>query len=70
MIEKRLITRKELIQWYPALGAKKYRLDWLIRTRQIPMVRLGRRVVFFDPSDIDKWIQQHKIRPVDGGMQE
>ena len=55
-----LIDRKELIRRYPAFGAKKYRLDWLIRTRQIPIVKKIRSV-FFNPRAINNWIKENEI---------
>lgn len=35
-------------------------MRWLIRTRQIPIVKIGRRI-YFDPEDIRKWINSNKI---------
>ncbi len=55
-----LITRKDLLVKYPALGERKYRLDYLIKVRKMPIVKLGRRV-YFDESEIQKWIEKHKI---------
>lgn len=40
-------------------------LRWLIRTRQIPTVRIGRRF-YFDPQELDVWIEGHRI-PAQGG---
>ena len=57
-----LIDRKQLIELYPALGAKKYRLDHLIRTRQIPIVK-KKRSIFFNPKSIDVWIRDCEILP-------
>jgi hypothetical protein len=58
-----LIDRKQLIELYPALGAKKYRLDHLIRTRQIPIVKRNRSI-FFNPKRIEEWILENEIKPV------
>jgi len=55
-----LIDRKELIRRYPAFGAKKYRLDHLIRTRQLPIVKKIRSI-FFNPNSIDAWIKENEI---------
>jgi len=55
-----LVDRKQLIELYPALGAKKYRLNHLIRTRQIPIFKM-RRSIFFNPKEIDKWIKNNQI---------
>ena len=57
-----LIDRKQLIELYPALGAKKYRLNHLIRTRQIPIVK-KKRSIFFNPKSIDVWIRDCEILP-------
>ena len=56
-----LIDRKELIYRYPALGAKKYRIDHLVRTRQIPIIRIGKNI-FYNPREIDIWIQQNQLK--------
>jgi len=58
-----LIDRKQLIELYPALGAKKYRLDHLIRTRQLPIVKRNRSI-FFNPKRIEEWILENEIKPV------
>jgi len=58
-----LIDRNQLFEKYPALGAKKYRLDWLIRTRQIPIVKKNKSV-FFNPRSIDEWIRDNELIPV------
>jgi len=55
-----LIDRKQLIERYPALGAKRYRLDWLIRSRQLPIVKKNRSI-FFNPRKIDEWIRNYEI---------
>lgn len=55
-----LIDRKELIRRYPAFGSKKYRLDHLIRTRQLPIVKKSRSI-YFNPKSIDNWIKENEI---------
>jgi len=62
-LKESLIDRKELIERYPGLGARKYRLDWLIRTRQIPFVK-NNRIIFFNPRRIDEWIRENEIKVV------
>ena len=68
-LNARLIDREELLELYPALASKGknkyYRLQWLTRSRQIPVVRIGRRRLYYDPSDIQAWIEGKKI-PVGG----
>ena len=44
---------------HPALNSK-WTLEWLIRTRQIPIVKIGRRI-YFDEIEIKKWIENHAI---------
>jgi len=37
-------------------------MRWLIRVRGIDgMVRVGRRI-YFDPVDVQKWVQKNKIK--------
>mgnify|MGYP002176895564 CR=1 FL=1 len=61
----KLIDSEELLRRYPALRSRKgqkrtYRLEWLVRSRRIPIVRIGRRN-YFDPCDIEAWIERQKI---------
>lgn len=62
MSETVLLDKKALREKHPALN-NKWTLEWLIRTRQIPIVKIGRRV-FFDPEDISAWIKDHKVPAV------
>jgi len=62
-----LLDRKQIIELYPALGAKKYRLDHLIRTRKIPVIRIGKSI-FYNPKSIDAWIKENEIK--DGGKKK
>lgn len=39
---------------------KPWGLRHRIRLRQIPIVKIGRSI-YFDPADLEKWIQDHKI---------
>ncbi len=55
----RLLDKKKLIEIHPALG-KRYRLEWLTRTRQIPVIKIG-RLIYFDEFEIDAWIESKKI---------
>jgi len=58
-----LVDRKQLIEMFPALGGKKYRLDWLIRNRSIPLIKINRSV-YFNPRAIDEWIKNNEINEV------
>jgi len=42
----------------PAFSVNSIR--WLIRTRRIPLVKIGKRI-YFDPVEIHNWIQSKKI---------
>ena len=55
-----LVDKKELLKMYPAFS--KWSLEWLIRTRRIPIVKIGKRI-YFDPEDIRSWIDTKKIKP-------
>ncbi len=61
---KRLLDFKEVVRRY---SFKPWGLRWLIRTRQIPLVRLGtgRGKIYFDLQDLEQWIESHKIQPVE-----
>jgi len=69
ILNARLIDREELLKQYPALASKGrnkyYRLQWLTRSRQIPVIKIGRRL-YYDPEDIQAWIESKKI-PAMGG---
>jgi len=65
----KLLTANQLLELYPALRSPRgknpyYRLQWLTRSRQIPIVKLGRRI-YFDPAEIDAWIEGNNV-PVYG----
>lgn len=68
MSEVGLIDSQELLRRYPALKSKGknpfYRLQWLTRSRAIPLVKIRRRI-YFDPAEIDAWIESQKI-PAEG----
>ncbi len=65
-MERKLIDRKTLGQLHPALN-KRWRVDWLIRTRKIPVIKIGRRV-FFDECEILIWIKKHSIPAFEGNI--
>ncbi len=66
----RLIDRQELLKLFPALRGRgkhsKWRLDWLVRQRAIPVVRVGKRSIFFDEDQIREWIQKNSIPAQNG----
>ena len=63
MVDKdMLIDKKQFLDRYP--GISKWGLDWLIRNRRIPIVKISKRI-YFSVHDIDEWIEKHKIQPID-----
>lgn len=56
MSETRLVDKKELGEHHPYL-ANKWRLAHLIRTGQIPVVRVGGRIAF-DLIEVTRWIKE------------
>ena len=59
-IQPRLLDRKMLGERHPAFK-NKYRLDWLIRNRSIPIIKIGRRI-YFNEAKIKDWIEKHEIQ--------
>jgi predicted DNA-binding transcriptional regulator AlpA len=57
-----LVDKTRLLEMYPAFS--KWTLDWLIRNRSIPIVKIGRRI-YFDPSDVRTWVDSKKINPLE-----
>lgn len=55
-----LIDKKGLLAMCP--GLSRWGLEWLIRTRQIPIIRLGKKRIYFDPVEIRKWVDSNKIK--------
>ena len=56
-----LVDKKGLLEMCP--GLTKYSLEWLIRTRQIPIVRIGKKRIYFNPDEIRNWIESKKVEP-------
>jgi len=52
------ILNKEQLAAY--LQVKTGTVTWLIRSRQIPLIRLNKRSFCFDKADVDKWLQKRK----------
>lgn len=59
MSEIRLIDKEELRKKHPALDSR-WRIEWLIRTGKIPVVRVGngRGRLYFNEKSIERWIEQ------------
>jgi len=61
--EEWLIDKKGLLELCPVLT--RWRLEWLIRSRQIPFVRIGKKRIYFAPDEIMAWINSNKIEPLE-----
>ncbi len=57
----RYIDKKALSEY---LGLSRFTIDMWVCQRRIPFIKMGRRVMF-DLQDIEKWISQNKIIPID-----
>jgi len=55
---EKLLSKKEVCEW---LGIKPSTLDVLLAKKRIPVVRFNRRVLF-DPDDVRKFINAHKVK--------
>ena len=56
------LSKKELARY---LGLSVFTIDtWVSQRREIPFVKMGRRVMF-DMADVRDWIEKSKIHPVD-----
>jgi hypothetical protein len=64
-----LLSKEQLLKKHPALGRKRYTLDWLVRTRRIPVVKVG-RYLFFDEDDIDAWIKSKRLPAIEFEYEE
>ena len=65
--ESRLLDMEELGKKHPALK-NRYRIQYLIRTRQIPIVKISKRKIFFDEKEILEWINNNKIPAYKGNI--
>jgi excisionase family DNA binding protein len=57
-MESNLLT-KEDVEAYLRIGRRT--LDRLIKTREIPFIKLGRRVLF-KKVDIDAWLESKRVK--------
>jgi excisionase family DNA binding protein len=58
---RKLLTKKELAVRY---GVVPRTIDYWIARRQIPYLKLGRKLVRFDPEECDKALQRFKVSVV------
>ena len=63
----KLLDKDALINKHPALGERKYRLEYLVRSRLIPVIKIGKRI-YFDEVEIQKWIDEHSIPAMKGNI--
>ncbi len=70
--EARLIGPEEFLERYPAFRSKGknplYRLQWLTRSRQVPIVKIGRRI-YYDVQEVEAWLESQKIPAVKEGAE-
>jgi len=67
MSKERLLDKKTVIERY---HFNKWQLEHMIRTRTAPgMIRIGsgRGRIFFDPVELDKYIEERRIPMHKGG---
>ena len=60
-MSKRLINKSQLLK-DKLPGFNRWALDYRIRTRSIPMVKIGGNI-YFEVESIDKWINENLIEP-------
>lgn len=58
MTDKQLINMEELKRRF---SFSENTIRWLIRTNQIDFIRVGQRRIFFDPKDLEQWVQKNKV---------
>jgi len=58
--KKQFLSKKELSQY---LGISVFTIDsWVSERREIPFVKMGKRVMF-DLADVADWVTQRKVHP-------
>jgi len=58
--DRQFLTKKELAGY---LGISVFTVDsWVSQRREIPFVRMGRRVMF-DITDVRRWVEKRKVQP-------
>lgn len=45
-------------------GVRRTTLASMVHRRQIPYVRLGKRIVRFSPSELRSWVDSRRVAPV------
>lgn len=58
-------TKARQRRWRREDVAERYQLplrtvDYLVATGQIPYIRLGKRIVRFDPQELQRWEEERK----------
>ena len=63
MVKEKLWDISQLVKNYPAFT--EHSIRWKLRFGQIPHVRIKRRI-YFDPEEINRWVQENKIHEIGG----
>ncbi len=56
--------QRPLVGWRRAcahLGVGERHLRQLVRSGDLPVVKVGKRRYLFDPADLSRWIDQHRM---------
>lgn len=59
-MSKKLLNKSQLLK-FKLPGFSRWALDYRIRTRNIPIVRIGGKI-YFEEESIDKWINENLIK--------
>lgn len=51
------------------LGLKVNTLYSMVSRKELPHVRLSRRLVRFDRADLDRWVANRRVSPVERGAE-
>ncbi len=63
-----MVTMTDLLTKHGAalkLGITSAALGKLVREKKVPYVELPNGEIRFDPSDLEQWVQSHKIQSID-----
>ncbi len=59
-MEEQLMTYPQAAEF---LGLKIDTLYSMVSRREVPHVRIGRRLVRFDRTELHRWLERHAVRP-------
>jgi len=66
MNDKKLLSFNDVVEQY---SFRPWGLRWRVRTRSVPFIKLGKSI-YFDPKDLDEWINSRKIPVQKGGNEK